>query len=109
MFSGFGIALYFRTLPDTLIGIVLAAPFLVAASLLPETQGPQTDAATPWWAWAMWGVSAVVSRALLHPCARTARTSGLRARAGAAKPAAKQREAVLALQSPVVGFAGLAV
>ncbi|HEY7698994.1 MAG TPA: hypothetical protein VIE88_11295 [Vicinamibacteria bacterium] len=49
-FSGFGIALYFRRLPDLLIGIVLALPYAYAGSQLPE-DGGQADASLPWWVW----------------------------------------------------------
>jgi hypothetical protein len=80
VFGGFGTALYFRTLLDVLIGIVLAVPFVVAASMLPDPDST-SEATMPWWAWAIWGISGAVS-GLYAFCARTARTSSSKARAG---------------------------
>jgi hypothetical protein len=50
-FSGFGIGLYFRTLPDVLVAIVLALPFAYAGSQLPDESEQAADASLPWWVW----------------------------------------------------------
>jgi hypothetical protein len=91
---GLGNALYFRTLSDSLIGIVLAAPFLVATSMLPETDSPSA-AAMPWWAGAMWGICAAVSGLY---CTLRAYSSNQRLQGAGrtAKLAADPRDAILA-------------
>jgi hypothetical protein len=90
---GFGNAMYFRTLPDTLTGIVFAVPFLVALHMMPGTDSPP-EAAMPWWAGAIWGICAAVSGLY---CFLRAYSSNQRLEGAGrtAKLAAEQRDAVL--------------
>lgn len=49
LLGGIGVALTFRTLPDTLIGALLALPFVAVVAVQPD--GAAETSATPWWYW----------------------------------------------------------
>jgi TIR domain-containing protein len=104
VFGGFGTALYFRTLLDVLIGIVLAVPFVVAASMLPDPDST-SEATMPWWAWAIWGISGAVSGLY---CILRAYSSNqqLEGAGRTAELAAEQRDAVLARRIQSLGSHG---
>jgi hypothetical protein len=46
---GFGVAGYFRTWADALVGAVLSIPFLIAVPFMPDTTGESGGGATPFW------------------------------------------------------------
>jgi hypothetical protein len=50
LFSGIGVALYFRTLPDALLGALLSVPFWISIAVQPES-GSGEPTSTPWWYW----------------------------------------------------------